>query len=202
MRIEKCYFCGSPIYPGHGIQFLRNDCKIFKFCRSKCHHHFKAKHNPKKIKWTKAYRKTHGKELMYDKTLEFEKRKEEPIRYNRDTYVKTIAAMNRIEEIKESRELKFWRNRMRIAKEKNKNMVHNELRKHVSLIKNSNVKERIQQTIEEKKEAERKKNRLSELQKLMVEEEDNESGSEREDSDEDEGNDDGEFQEESVDNEA
>ena len=48
-----------------------------------------------------------GKELMYDTTLDFEKKKEEPIRYNRDTYVKTIQAMGRIEEIKKKREKRY-----------------------------------------------------------------------------------------------
>ncbi|PHU06110.1 hypothetical protein BC332_26932 [Capsicum chinense] len=37
---------------------------IFRFCRSKCHKNLKMKRNPRKVKWTKAYRRLHGKDMI------------------------------------------------------------------------------------------------------------------------------------------
>jgi hypothetical protein len=43
----------------NGLWF--SDARMFRFCRSKCHKNFKMKRNPRKLQWTKAFRKSAGK---------------------------------------------------------------------------------------------------------------------------------------------
>ena len=112
MRIETCYVCSGPRYPGKGITFVRNDAKVFHFCRSKCHRAFKAKLNPRKLRWTKAFRKAAGKEMSVDSTFDFERLRQRPVRYDRELMKKTVRAMERVQQIKEAREKRFWGKRM------------------------------------------------------------------------------------------
>lgn len=165
MRIETCYFCSSRIYPGHGIQFVRNDCKvnyvtnknfhkthfkkivscfhiemvycvqIFRFCRSKCHAAFKKKKNPRKTKWTKAYRKTAGKELAIDPSFEFEKRRHTPVKYNRELWSKTIEAMKKVEEIRQRRANNYIMQRLRKGREVEWQRDVREVQRDISLIR-------------------------------------------------------------------
>ncbi|KAL7799671.1 ribosomal protein L24e domain-containing protein [Trichoderma ceciliae] len=118
MRIEECSFCGRPAYPSKGITFVRNDGKSFRFCRSKCNRNYKMKRNPRKLKWTKAYRRNAGKEMTVDSTLQFAMRRNEPVRYDRDLMVKTMSAMKRISEIRARRERVFYKKRMAGRREK------------------------------------------------------------------------------------
>jgi len=153
MRIEKCYFCSSNVYPGHGIAFVRNDCKMFKFCRSKCHRLFKAKKNPRKLRWTKASRMAKGKEMSVDNSLAFEKRRNEPIRYNRDVVVNTIQAMKRIEEIKDKRKQRFFERRMNKAKAQKQTALEKEIGKNLELISDETTKSKVVERLQRKRRA-------------------------------------------------
>jgi large subunit ribosomal protein L24e len=79
---------------------------------------FKMKRNPRKLKWTKAFRKSAGKEMVVDSTLTFAARRNVPVRYNRELVEKTLKAMERVSEIRQKRERVFYKKRMAGNKER------------------------------------------------------------------------------------
>lgn len=122
-RVETCHFCSQPCYPSKGITFVRNDARTFRFCRSKCHKNFKMKRQPRKLKWTKTHRALHGKEMIVDSSLllsQFAKRRNVPVKYDRNLVAATINAMERVEEIRQKRERVFTKRRLagKLAREK------------------------------------------------------------------------------------
>src|SRR5271168_3505058 len=79
---------------------------------------FKLKRNPRKLKWTKAFRKSAGKEMVVDSTLTFAARRNVPVRYNREHMEKVIKAMARVSEIRQKRQRVFYKKRMAGNKER------------------------------------------------------------------------------------
>ncbi|KAJ9538876.1 hypothetical protein OSB04_031609 [Centaurea solstitialis] len=84
---------------------------IFRFCRSKCHKNFKMKRNPRKVKWTKAYRRLHGKDMTQDSTFEFERKRNRPERYDRNLTENTLKAIKTIDKVRFRREETHHKNR-------------------------------------------------------------------------------------------
>ncbi|PIA30642.1 hypothetical protein AQUCO_05400023v1 [Aquilegia coerulea] len=142
MRLEKCWFCSSTVYPGHGIQFVRNDAKIFRFCRSKCHKNFKMKRNPRKVKWTKAYRKLHGKDMTKDSTFEFERKRNRPERYDRNLVENTLKAIKKIDKIRTDRGIAFIDNRQKGKKGKESKEAAKELEQSIHMVRAPGAKEK------------------------------------------------------------
>merc|ERR1712188_140374 len=134
------------------------------------------------MKWTKAYRKSHGKELMYDNTLDFEKKREEPVRYNRELYVKTVQAIGKIEQIKKDREKRYRNARIKDAKQRNVNAVDRLLTNRFEYIKNEEVRDKYKEKNRAslKSQLAQLKQKKSKLQEQLIpneDEEDNESES-------------------------
>jgi large subunit ribosomal protein L24e len=66
----------------------------------------------RKLKWTKAYRRATGREMIVDSTLQIGARRNVPVRYNRDLVTKALAACERVAEIRARRERAFYKRRM------------------------------------------------------------------------------------------
>merc|ERR1712113_639669 len=92
------------------------------------------KHNPRRMKWTKAYRRAHGKEMMLDSTFNFEKKRLTPARYNRNLMVKTIQAMQIVDRIKTVRKERFHKQRLAAQLRKRQTSAQKEVAKAAHLL--------------------------------------------------------------------
>ena len=93
------------------------------------------KRNPRKVKWTKAYRKLAGKELAEDGTFEMERRRNRPEKYDRELVAKTVKAMKRIKEIRVARQDRFYEQRMSKAKVEQRTADRRQLEQEIHLVK-------------------------------------------------------------------
>mmetsp|Transcript_17608 Transcript_17608/g.30600 ORF Transcript_17608/g.30600 Transcript_17608/m.30600 type:complete len:161 (+) Transcript_17608:554-1036(+) len=141
MRIEKCYMCSSPVYPGHGSMIVRNDGKCLRFCRSKCRKLTSARRNPRYLAWTKAYRKARGKEMVVDSTFDFERRRNRVEKYDREVMATTLSAMKTIEKIRSDREKAFYKDRMKVKTKIEKRAAVKEYKQNIDLIEPAVVRE-------------------------------------------------------------
>ncbi|TVY73625.1 Ribosome biogenesis protein RLP24 [Lachnellula suecica] len=187
MRIETCYFCSRPCYPSKGITFVRNDARLFRFCRSKCHKNFKMKRNPRKLAWTKAFRKAAGKEMVVDGALALSARRNVPVRYDPELWAKTKEAVERQSDIRNKRERVHYKNRMKSNKERQRALDRKLVAEnsHLLPVKRGSVRRKEEEeglVLAEEEELVREKStvhgkeKVRIKQKLVVEEFDDEDG--------------------------
>ncbi|KAI5926569.1 ribosomal protein L24e-domain-containing protein [Camillea tinctor] len=123
MYVKPLRFCDKPV--PLSLSYLRMDTSsgfaastpeeystLIKLFTNILQKNFKMKRNPRKLKWTKAFRKAAGKEMVVDSTLQFAARRNVPVRYNRELVQKTLKAMERISEIRARRERVFYKRRL------------------------------------------------------------------------------------------
>jgi large subunit ribosomal protein L24e len=73
--------------------------------------------------------------LAVDSTFEFERRRHEPVKYDRELMGTTLKAIKRVTEIKQAREARFWENRMKDNKKKEKAKALDDLKTGIDLIR-------------------------------------------------------------------
>lgn len=132
---------------------------------------FKMKRNPRKLKWTKAFRKAANKEMVVDSTLLFAARRNVPVRYNRELATKTLAAMDRIAEIRARRERLFYKQRMSGNRVRKLRAARKLVEQHSHLLQ-----ELPKRPIHHKTKQAEKEEALEELEELEEEEEGQKTG--------------------------
>ncbi|GBN99517.1 putative ribosome biogenesis protein RLP24 [Araneus ventricosus] len=112
---------------------------------------FNRKKNPRKLKWTKAFRKAAGKELTNDPVFEFEKHRNVPVQYNRQLWKETIVAMKKVADIKKKREALFITQRLKKGKVLRKEADLKEIQMDLSLIRSVAATDKMKLKVEDVK---------------------------------------------------
>lgn len=164
MRLEKCYVCSSTIYPGHGMMYIRNDAKAFRFCRSKCRRNFNMKRNPRKLRWTKAFRAAAGKELVVDSSFAFERRRNRVEKYDREVVAATLSALPAIDKIKTTRQRDFHKRRMVIRVKETRKDALRELANGMDIVQPLIVRQKLadKESLEEQRMEEETADKIAE----------------------------------------
>ena len=102
-----------------------------------------------KLKWTKAFRKAAGKEMVVDTTLQFAARRNIPTRYNRNHLETTLKAMERISEIRARRERAFYKKRMAGNKQRRREADRKLVEENAHLLPRERGSERVAREFEE-----------------------------------------------------
>ena len=92
------------------------------------------KRNPRKTAWTKAYRRARGKEMTVDSTFDFEKRRNRPVKYNRELVGTTLRAMQRVGEIQQRRKELHFKARMAEHKASARERARVEIKQNIDLL--------------------------------------------------------------------
>lgn len=87
--------------------------------------------------------------FLQDSTFDFEKRRDEPVRYDRNLMQTTLRVMQRVEQVRERRQDKFWEHRMKASKRKTKEMDKLEIAQNIDLIAPAVVRSKQQLTTKE-----------------------------------------------------
>lgn len=91
------------------------------------------------MKWTKAYRRLHGKDMTQDSTFEFERKRNRPERYDRNLAENTLKAIKKIDKVRVEREARHHAKRMKGKKAQEQKEAAKELEQSIHLVKAPSV---------------------------------------------------------------
>ena len=57
IKTQRCFYTEMPIYPGHGLRFVRRDGKLLAFLNAKSRSMYDQRIKAQRLKWTQAYRR-------------------------------------------------------------------------------------------------------------------------------------------------